>query len=188
MIQTDLSSFSYKKGSLVPWCKKCGVQHFYRKGKNERGVPRYQCRNCGFRFVWTSDLPRRNFFSSIMSFAVELYTSMRMAASYRGVAKILRQVFGITVSHEAVRQWVRTAKCAIFPRKIADATTWHADETYIKIKGKGFWLWIVYCRNMEQVLAWRISRSRTLADAKRVLSDALRVAGMKPLFIVTDGL
>jgi len=188
MIQTDLTSFSYKKGSLVEWCKKCGAQHFYRKGKNENGIPRYQCRVCGFRFVWTSDLPRRNFFSSIMSFAVQMYTSPRMGISLRGIVEILQKVFAVKVSYEAVRQWVLAAKQRIFPRKIARATRWHADETYFKIKGKGFWLWIVYCRDTKQVLSWRVSRSRTLADAKRVLSDALRVAGMKPRSIVTDGL
>ena len=70
MIQTDLSSFSYKKGSLLPVCKKCGTENFHKNGKNKQGIQRYQCRNCGFRFVWTFDLPRRNFFSSIMGFAV----------------------------------------------------------------------------------------------------------------------
>ncbi|MBI4739645.1 IS1 family transposase, partial [Candidatus Woesearchaeota archaeon] len=110
MIQTDLSSFSYKKGSLVPWCKRCGREHFYRKGKNARGFARLQCRSCGFRFVWTSDLPRRRVFSSIMSFAAELYASPSMAASLRGVAQVLKKVFDISVSHETVRQWILAAK------------------------------------------------------------------------------
>ena len=106
MIQTDLYSFSYKKGSLVPFCKKCGEQNFYRNGKNKEGIIRYRCRNCNFSFVWTSDLPRRKFFSSVIGFAVEIYTSLRMAVSLRGITDIIKKAFGVLVSYETVRQWV----------------------------------------------------------------------------------
>lgn len=138
--------------------------------------------------MWTSDLPRRNFFSSIMSFAVELYTSPRMAASLRGVAQVLEKAFNITVSYEAIRQWVRAAKRVISRREKPLPTVWHADETYIKIKGLGHWLWIVYCTNTKHVLAWHLSAGRFFEDAKRVLADALQVAGARPEKIITDGL
>jgi len=186
MIQTDLSSFSYKKGSLVPWCKKCGTQHFFKKG-TRRGKPQYQCKQCGFRFVWTSDIPGRRFFSNVISFAVELYTSPRMAIALRGVAEIIRKAFNIKVSGEAVRQWVLATKKRISHQNIG-ATTWHVDETYIKIKGKGYWLWIVYCADTKQVLAWHISKGRFFDDAKKVLKEALQVAGERPEKIITDGL
>jgi len=188
MIQTDLSSFSYKKGSLVPWCKQCGAENFYRKGKNERGAPRYQCKCCGFRFVWTSDLPRYNVFSQVISFAVEIYTSPSMAASLRGVVRILKRVFNIVVSYETVRQWVLTAKKVISRRENPTPTVWHADETYIKIRGVGHWLWIVRCRKTGQVLAWRITKGRFFKDAKKLMQDALSVAGTRPEQIITDGL
>jgi transposase-like protein len=188
MLQTDLYSFSYKKGSLLPWCKRCGAEHFYRKGKNERGMTRYQCRRCGFRFVWTSDLPRRNVFSQIISFAVELYTSIGVAASLRGVARILKQVFGVMVSHETIRQWVLKAKKTISRRQIPISTVWHADETYFKIKGKGHWLWIVRCRQTKQVMSWHISTGRFFKNAKKLMQDALQVAGVRPKKIITDGL
>ena len=186
MIQTDLYSFSYKKGSLVPFCKKCGAQHFYRNGKNKRDIQRYKCRECGFRFVWTSDLPRRNFFSSIMSFAVEVYTSLGIAASLRAVAKLLKKIFDIRVSYEAIRQWVLASRGEISRRINPQETCWHADETYIKIKGEGFWLWLVYDR--QGILAWHISKKRKIKDAKIVLKKALAVAGIKPKKIITDGL
>jgi len=187
MLQTDLSSFSYKKGLLVPWCKKCGEQHFYRKGKNKQGIPKYQCRRCGFRFVWTSDLPRRNFFSCIISFAVELYTSPRMAISLRGVAKIIKKAFDINISYEGVRQWILATKKTISRREEV-STTWHADETYIKIKGVGYWLWIVYCRASHQVLSWHISKKRKNSDARILFKKAMSVAKIRPKKIITDGL
>ena len=110
MLQTDLYSFSYKKGSLLPICKRCSAENFYKNGKNKQGIQRYLCKECGFRFVWTSDLPRRNYFSNIISFAVEIYTSPRMCASLRGVAIILKKAFGVLVSHQTIRQWVLDAK------------------------------------------------------------------------------
>lgn len=188
MIQTDLHSFSYKKGSLVPFCKKCGAQHFYKKGKNERGIQRYQCRDCGFRFVFTSDLPRRNFFSSIITFAVEIYTSLRVCASLRGITKILYNAFGIRVSHETIRQWVLNSTHSINENAIA-SQTWHADETYIKIKGKGFWVWVVRCKETGHVIAWNLTKSHLLKDAKAVMRMALEQSnGIRPEEIITDGL
>ena len=187
MIQ-DLSSFSYKKGSLVPWCKKCGVQHFYKNDKNKQEIQRYKCRNCGFRFIWTSNLPRRNFFSSIMNFAVEIYTSLRVGISLRGIVKLLKDAFNVVVSHESIRQWIIITKKSISRRKVIEETTWHADETYIKMKGKGFWLWIVYCADTHKVLSWHISKKRLFKDAKIVLKEALKIAGKRPEKIITDGL
>jgi len=188
MIQTDLSSFSYKKGSLLPWCKQCGAQHFYRNGKTLAGLQRYKCRECGFRFVWTSDLPRRNFFSCIMSFAVEVYTSTGMAASLRGITNILRKAFNVKVSYESVRQWVLNSKNRISRRENIISTTWHADETYFKIKGKGHWLWIVYYAQTKQVLSWQISKKRTFYVARKLFQQALETAGIRPEKVITDGL
>lgn len=186
MIQTDLYSFSYKKGSLVPFCKRCGEQNFWRNGKNNAGIQRYKCKKCGFRFVWTSDLPKRRFFSSIINFAVEIYTDLRKAISLEGIAELLKKIFRVKISGEGVRLWIIHSNKAISRREIAKATTWHADETYIKIKGKGYWLWIVY--DKLGVLAWRISKKRKIRDAIILLKKALEVAGINPKKIITDGL
>ena len=131
MIQTDLYSFSYKKGSLLPCVKR--VEHnIFTAEVNSRDIQQYQCRRCDFRFVWTSDLPRRNFFSSIMSFAVELYTTLRIGISFCGVDKILKKAFNVKVSYEAIRQLVLSAKHKISRRQNPVPTTWHADGTYFK--------------------------------------------------------
>ena len=186
MIQTDLYSFSYKKGSLVPSCKRCGGQNFYGDGKNKKGIQKYECRGCGFRFVWTSDLPRRRTFSNIIGFAVEIYTDLKKGISLQGIAELLKRIFNVAFSKEAIRQWVLTTKKPISRREIVKATTWHVDETYIKIKGNGYWLWIVY--DKIGVLSWHISKKRKIKDAKIVLQKALEIAGTKPAKIITDGL
>ncbi|MBI5881037.1 DDE-type integrase/transposase/recombinase [archaeon] len=118
---------------------------------------------------------------------MELYTSLRMAASLQGVADIVNKAFNTKVSRETIRQWVLAAEKPIIRRENI-STTWHADETYIKIKGKGFWLWIVYCAKTKQVLAWHLSKGRFFKDAKKVLQEALNAAGCRPEKIITDGL
>jgi transposase-like protein/DNA-directed RNA polymerase subunit RPC12/RpoP len=189
MIQTDLNSFSYKKGSLVPWCKRCEAQHWYRDGKNKEGIQRYRCRNCGFRFVWSSDMPNRRVFSHIVTFAVKLYTDLRKAISLRGIAELLKEIFGVVVSHEAVRKWIRVAKKTLYRREMPPATVWHADETYIKIKGCGYWLWIVYCADTHYILGWHISDTHLFKHAKHVIQMALHNNhGVRPKKIITDGL
>lgn len=186
MIQTDLYSFSNKTGTLVPWCKKCGAENFFKDGKTTYKQQLYKCKSCGFRFVWCSDLPNKRFFTNVISFVVELY--VEVGISLRKLAKKLKKFFNIKVSHETIRQWIKIYEKPIFRRESPEETSWHADETYIKIKGVGHWLWIVRCRDTGNVLSWRITKGRFFKDAKNLMLDALNVAGTRPESITTDGL
>lgn len=186
MLQTDLYSFSYKKGSVVPWCKKCGHQNFYKAGKSKQNKQRYKCRKCGHRFIWTSDLPKQTFFSNVIAFATELYTTTGI--SLRKVAYQLKKYFDIIISHEAIRQWVLKSKKSIDDNCIP-TKTWHIDETYFKIKGVGHWLWVVRCKESGHVISWNISKSHLLKDAIKTLKYAMKQTdGIKPEKIITDGL
>jgi transposase-like protein/DNA-directed RNA polymerase subunit RPC12/RpoP len=187
-VQTDLYSFSYKKGSLLPLCKRCGAENFYKDGKNSQEKQLYKCKKCGFRFVWTSDLPKRNFFSNVISFAVELYATAGI--SLRKIARDLKKYFDIIVSHECIRQWVLAAKNLIIKDdKPVPTKTWHIDETYFKIKGEGFWLWVVYYKESRNVIAWHISKKHLLREAKTLLSKAMQQSqNVRPDRIITDGL
>lgn len=187
MIQTDLYSFSFRQGTLVPWCKGCGASNFYKDGKNSQGKQLYRCKKCGFRFVWSSDLPKKRFFSNVRNFAVKLYTSL-IGISLRTVADVLARL-GFPLSHETVRQWVLQRNTPHFvDDKVDNAQTWNVDETYIKIKGNGYWLWIVYCKQTKQVLSWHISETHLVKHAIAVLRKARQRAGKRPERIVTDGL
>lgn len=187
MIQTDLYSFSFKTGTLVPWCKKCGCENFYCDGKTSHRQQLYKCKSCGFRFVWCSDLPNKRFFSNVINFAKELYTSL-IGISLRTLTSVLNKL-NIKVSHEGIRQWIlEDDKPHFIDYNINNLQTWCADETYIKIKGVGLWLWVVYAKETRQVLAWHISKGRFFTDAKLVLQKAKLVAGGRPAKIITDGL
>ena len=186
LVQTDLYSFAYLQGMLVPFCKKCSAENSVRDGYNVKGHQVHKCKVCNFRFVWTSDLPGRTVFSNIITFALELYTTTGI--SLRELANKLKKFFKVKITHEGIRQWVITCKKPQYKPLVHKATRWHVDETYIKIKGKSYWLWIVYCRDTKQVLSWHISKTRTIKDAKKLLCTALRVTKVRPKSIMTDGL
>ena len=187
MIQIDLYSFNYKKGSIVPFVKKLGAENFYRDGKNSQRKQLYRCKNCGFRFVWLSDLPNRRFFSNVINFAVDLYSTIGI--SLRTLSRKMLEFFDIKISHEGIRQWILFGKKNEFlDEKISNCQTWQVDETYIKVKGRGYWLWVVYSKESRQVLAWHISVGRFFKDAKKVLLKARKRTGGRPSKIITDGL
>tara|TARA_Y100000310_G_scaffold134471_1_gene133412 strand:+ start:238 stop:1041 length:804 start_codon:yes stop_codon:yes gene_type:complete len=188
MIQTNLYSFSYKKGSLLPWCKSCGKQNFYKAGKSARGFQRYKCRACGSRFIWSSDLPGRTLFSNVIAFAVELYGTVGI--SLRAIRDKLKKFFDIKISHEGVRQWILAAQdLKVIDDNRIPTKTWHIDETYIKIRGIGYWLWVVYCKESKHVIAYHISKSHLYKDAYATLQKAMQVTkGVRPELIITDGL
>ena len=58
-----------------------------------------------------------------------------------------------------------------------------------KIKKVGYWTWIVRCRESKHVIAWHISQTRLLKDARAVLRRAMgQSKGVRPEKIITDGL
>lgn len=123
-----------------------------------------------------------------MSFAVELYTSIGMCASLRGIKKIMKKAFNVRVSHETIRQWVLNSKESIDDNCIP-TKTWHIDETYFKIKGEGYWLWVVRCKESNHVIAWHISKKHLLKEAIALLQKAMKqTKGVRPEKIITDAL
>lgn len=118
---------------------------------------------------------------------IELYTTTGIGL--RTLSRKLLRFFNIRISHEGIRQWVLAGKKELFvDRESNNRQSWSVDETYIKIKGQGHWLWIVYCIETKQVLSWHISEGRFLNDARKVLRKAKKMAGGNPEKIITDGL
>jgi putative transposase len=106
--------------------------------------------------------------AEIISYAVWLY--FRFPLSLRHVDEILA-TRGITVSHEAVRQWSLKFGQAfanqIRRRLPQSGDKWHLDEVAVKIAGVKRWLW----RAVEQdgfVLDVLVQSRRNKAAAERL--------------------
>ena len=183
-IQLFINSYSYKKllGTLVPNCKRCGGERLRKDGKYRR-YQMYKCTDCGYRFSYSSDLPRRRFKSRIIEFAVNLYVST--GVSYRVLAKKVYQFFGVKVSYRTILNWTKD-----FPIPEADVKldgSWNIDETAIKVKGTIHWLWFVMNYESRQIISWHLSKARTLIDAKKVIHEA-RMKTQRPEEVFTDKL
>ena len=181
-IQLYLDSYSYKKlsGTLVPNCKKCRSDRLRKDGKYKE-FQQYKCKDCGFRFSFTSDLPKRRVNSKIIEFAINLYITTGI--SLRELSKKIWKFFKTKVSHECIRLWIKFFKSP--ERTIEIGKTWHADETSLRVKGIVHWLWLVYDR--KTIITWKISKDRDYETAKKVMIKAKEKAG-KPDKIITDGL
>lgn len=185
LVQLYLDSYSYKKllGTLVPNCKKCGSDRLRKDGKYKQ-YQQYKCKDCNFRFSFTSDLPKRRFHSLIIDFAVNLYITTGI--SLRKLAKKIVKFFKTKISYRTIHNWIKA-----FPHddKICKEVgkMWHADETSIRIIGRVNWLWMVIDRQTMSILSWRLSKTRALEDAKAVMLEAREKYG-NPEKITTDGL
>ncbi len=98
---------------------------------------------------------------------------------------------GFVCSHEAVREW--EARCAPLlaerlraKRRGAAGTTWHADETYVRVNGRWCYLYRAIDRDGNLVDA-RLSATRDMAAAQQFFRQALAVAGEVPAQVTTDG-
>src|SRR5690349_8586041 len=96
---------------------------------------------------------------------------------------------GITVSHEAVRQWGLEFGWAfangIRRRLPRPGDKWHLDEVEIRIAGEKHWLW----RAVDQdglVLDVLVQGRRDKKAAKRLLRKLLKKQGRPPRVLVTE--
>ena len=182
-IQLYLDSWNYKKlsGTIVPNCKKCRSERIIKDGKYKE-FQQYKCKDCGFRFSFTSDLPKRRFNSRIIEFAVNMYISTGI--SLRTIAKKIYKFFKTKVSCMTIARWINAFKMPESNEEIGNS--WHADETAIRIKGKIYWLWLVTDRKTRRIISWHLG-NRTYEDARIIMLKAKEKAGI-PAIITTDGL
>src|SRR3954453_3999215 len=122
----------------------------------------------------------------IISHGVWLYYHFTL--SYRDVQELLFER-GITVSHEAVRQWCRKFgqdyANRLRRRRPQPGDKWHLDETYVKVKGQWRYLYRAVDKT-GQTIDFLLTEQRDEHAAKRFLIKAIRRHGV-PAKITIDG-
>jgi len=105
--------------------------------------------------------------------------------SYRVVARVLR---GLAVfSHEAVRLWFHRLKEAFPEPKRRRRRVVAVDETKLKLKGEQLYVWAAIDVKTREVLACRVSWTRSIMQAEVFLRKALEACTNKPLILVDKG-
>jgi putative transposase len=119
-----------------------------------------------------------------------VWLSSRFTVSYRAVGEFLCER-GITVSHEAIRQWCR--KCGqayanqLKHRRPRTGDKWHLDEVFLTINGKRHYLWRAVDQD-DNVLDILVQSRRNKQAAKKFFRKLLKGLQYVPRVIITDKL
>src|SRR6266567_1361453 len=158
--------------------------------KTTLGYRTFRCRACYRIFNERSGTPF-NFleYPTDIVLLVVLWR-LRYKLSLRDSAEMFLER-GWAFTHEAVRDWE-----ARFAPLIADqlrrkrygqsGTSWHVDETYVKVQGKWCYLYRAIDRDGNLVDSM-LSQKRNMDAAKRFFQQAVETVGHAPKRVTTDG-
>lgn len=129
---------------------------------------------------------RRHFDSEIIILCVRWYLTYKL--SYRDLKAMMAER-GIGIAHTTIMRWVQryVPEFEKYWRRYARpvGTSWRVDETYIKIRGRGSYLY--RCVDKEgQTVDFLLSAHRDIAAAKRFFARAIEKPGI-PRKITLDG-
>ena len=136
----------------------------------------------------TARYKNHRFPGEIMSHGVWL--SYRFTLSYRDVQELLFER-GITVSHEAIRQWCRKFgqeyANRLRRRRPRPGDTWHLDEVFLTMNGERHYLWRAVDQD-DNVLDILVQRRRNEHAATKFFRKLLKGCPYVPRVIITDKL
>ena len=119
-----------------------------------------------------------------------VWLSYRFTLSYRDVEELLCER-GITVSHEAVRQWCRKFGQAYANQRRRQrprpGDKWHLDEVLLTINGERHYLWRAVDQD-DNVLDILVQHRRNKQAAKKFFRKLLKGLTYVPRVIITDKL
>jgi transposase-like protein len=173
--------------AVMPTCKNCGSTGTYKFGKYKE-TQLFMCHSCHKRFIPNDSVFGMRTPTNQVSSAITRYYDDESVSS---VCRQFKEEFGYTPSKNTVFNWItkytNSAKNLtkdLRPKTIG--TTWIADETVLKIGGKNVWMYDIIDKDTRFLLATRLSYSRTTNDAKMLMEQAKKVAGITPKEVVTD--
>jgi transposase-like protein len=172
-------------------CRYCGSSEIVKDGirHNKHGnLQIYLCRDCGHYFTINLGFERMRATPQIITSAMQLYFT---GESLRNVQKFLK-LQGVKVSHVAILKWIRKYIGLMneYLEKIKPqvSDTWRADELYVKIKGDMKYLFALMDDETRFWIAQEIADSKYSHDARTLFQSGVKVAGKKPMTLITDGL
>ncbi len=181
-------------------CPKCCSTTFVKDGfrtvKNQIKRQRYRCIQCKCKFTLNdSGFASMRFDPQIVTEAMNLFMS---GMSYRNIARHIKSVHDLSLSHVTVLDWMKKYMATI--KDYVDSLVpelgdvWSLDEMMVNvkdttpIKSKGFydWLWTIIDPKTRFVIATEVSKRREIADARNIVVKGKLVS--RPNFVITDSL
>lgn len=168
-----------QSGNIV----KHGIQH------NKYGdLQTYECKECKRRFVINLGFEGMRATPQIITSAMQLYFT---GESLRNVQKFLK-LQGVKISHVAIYKWIKKY-VGLMEKYLGQITpqvsdTWRADELYVKIKGDMKYVFAMMDDETRFWIAQEVADSKHNHDARNIFQKGRKIAGKKPMTLITDGL
>ena len=155
----------------------------------------FQCRECSKTFNERTDTPF-NFLEFPTDIVMLVVTwRLRYKLSLRdltdGSPTEMFLCRGLVFTHEAVRDWEARFASMLTQelrrrRKDSVGESWYVDEMYIKVSGKWCYLYRAIDRD-RNLVDCRFSEKRDMDAAKAFFHEVLKVTGVRPDRVTTDG-
>lgn len=182
-------------------CPYCSCEEFFKRGtrKTSSGIKQlFCCKECNKRFV-LEPIKQIKGNAKLVCLAMDCYYK---GLSYRDISDQFKQFYGLSLSHETIRNWVLKFSQVMekYSKTLTPQTSgvWNADETLImtkraKDKNKPTsnydYVWNVMDNKTKFLLASVNSgRSRSSKDAQKVFTEAYKQNVKMPNKIITDKL
>ena len=124
-----------------------------------------------------SSLDFRKFNSHIMGLCLTMHVNLGL--SLRKTSQALKDLYGISISHQMVANYARTAALVIkpfvdnYPYKVGESFT--ADETYIKVRGVKGYVWFIVDVVSRAIIGYRVSDTRSVGPCIMAMRQAFRL-------------
>lgn len=193
---------------LYPVCPRCGkasfLHHDYTYYSNFRCSDK-KC-NHSFKVPKAVAIPRPSSHLGSETFTLKgmrhpLYIILAALNYYfcgnsttRKVAYTLYMVHQVRISHVTISRWIKRfapvfqqiSSDFLLSAKLCDSDEWHFDETYIKIQGENYYLWIAIDSETRLVLDFHLSKTRNSNAAHILLSSCRNKFGQPSSAVVSD--
>jgi transposase-like protein len=127
--------------------------------------------------------------SQIITLSLDLYFK---GISLRKISDHLRQFYSVNVNCSTVLRWIQryTELMVRYVDELVPEVSgkWHADETTENSNGRMRWLWNLLDSKSRFLIASRLTKTRTEAEARNLFLNGLDMAKKAPAVVVTDGL
>lgn len=123
-----------------------------------------------------SSLKFSKFDSNVMGLCLTLHINLGL--SLRKTAHALKDLYNISISHQQIANYCKTAAVCIKPfvdhYDYGTGGTFTADETYIKIRGVKAYIWFVMDAAKRSIIGYRISDNRGVGPCILAMRMAFR--------------
>lgn len=144
-----------------------------------------------FNFKTKMSFKRFRHPANIILLALTLYFDGN--SSTRAIKRILKAIYNLNVSHVTIWNWTKSfagwfnyISNKIIPFLNFNSDEWHADETYVKIKGIDYYLWILLDSETRFIISFVLSPSRGSTPAYQLFKNATSHTRASPTMIITD--